>query len=155
MDDLELVLRFFALRRPEEMNMNFRDYLSDFMGKRNKAYKSNSQLPPPDAAAFHWAVTNAEKVFGDEAFRRPSRDEAWEFSKTKSAPLADAVMVALSDVSPGLINETAADNIRKQVWSLCVMDDKFYKSITAGTNGKNAIIYRIEAVRNVIKHATT
>ncbi len=44
MDDLEIILRFFALSDPSKMDMNFRDYLGEFMEKRNASYRQDQRL---------------------------------------------------------------------------------------------------------------
>jgi hypothetical protein len=70
MVDLELVLRFFALREPAEMKLKFKDYLSDYLNIRNGLYKQNPELKAEDERQFLWAVRNCLKVFGEDAFRK-------------------------------------------------------------------------------------
>src|SRR5260370_17723894 len=90
MEDLELVLRFFALLHYQDMDMNYKDYLSDFMDSRNARYQEKPDLRAQDQELFTRAVTNSWEIFGPRAFRKPGQDGK---ESKKSAPLADAVMI--------------------------------------------------------------
>ena len=136
----ELVLRFFALQDYAAMNLNFKDYLSDFMAARNAEYKNSPELKTADTALFGRAIANCWRVFGDGAFRRPSG--------LKSAPLADALMLALCDVDPSRITDTIANRIAVAIQKLSMENDAFKKSISYGTNGKGAISTRISAAKS-------
>lgn len=140
MRDVELVLRFFALQDYAAMNLNFKDYLSDFMAARNAEYKNSPELKTADTALFGRAIANCWRVFGDGAFRRPSG--------LKSAPLADALMLALCDVDPSRITDTIANRIAVAIQKLSMENDAFKKSISYGTNGKGAISTRISAAKS-------
>lgn len=142
MRDLELVLRFYALQDYQAMNMNFKDYLSDFMERRNQEYKTHPELKDVDANRFLRAVTNCWRVFEQSAFRRESG--------VKSAPLADALMLALCEVDPAVLNDDIAKRIRDGIQALCSSDEAFKKAISYGTNGKGAISTRITAAKAVI-----
>ncbi len=64
MSDIELVLRFFALSEYGQMDMKFKDYLGDFMDRRNKEYVQNQGLAATDTERFRRAVENCWTVFG-------------------------------------------------------------------------------------------
>ena len=145
MRDLELVLRFFAVRNYEPTNMNFKDYLSDFMDRRNQAYKSDALLKSSDKEVFMRAVINCWSVFGNAAFRRPSG--------VKSAPLADALMAALCEIDPAAIDAERAEKIRAAMSRLCEDDETFKKAISYGTNGRGAIETRISAAKAAVRSA--
>jgi len=145
--DVELVLRFFSVFQPEKINLRFKDYLSDFMNTRNRAYKENPALREQDASLFTTAVNNVWTVFGNDAFRKP--DESGELTSNKSAPLADAEMVSLAVLSPDRATAHAAD-IKLGFVQLCTENETFKKAITAGTNGKGAISTRIELARSLV-----
>jgi hypothetical protein len=70
MSDVELVLRFFALSEYDHMDMKFKDYLGDFMDRRNKEYASQKELAAADQDRFRRAVENCWIVFGEAAFRK-------------------------------------------------------------------------------------
>jgi hypothetical protein len=147
MRDLELVLRFFALREYPNMALRFLDYLSDFMEKRNQQYKGQPALAEKDKEAFTNAVSNSWKVFGEDAFRRPLPDGKLS---SKSAPLADAVMVGLADIAPAALTGNRPGAIKDAITGLASSDEAFILSITKGTNGKGAIQTRIERVKAAI-----
>lgn len=151
MDDLELVLRFFALQDYEKFTGTFGNYLSAFMSKRNQEYQAAPKLMSQDKALFERAVTNCHKALGTDAFRKPSA--SGDKKSVKSAPLADALMRALATVDPVKIDKEAAQRIRKSVDSLFHSDAEFRKSIGTGTNGKGATRYRLERAGEVIGQA--
>ena len=92
MSDVELVLRFFALSEYDRMDMKFKDYLGDYMDRRNKEYARDQTLAQADRTAFKRAIENCWAVFGESAFRKSADSK-------KSAPLADAVMISLAGLS--------------------------------------------------------
>ena len=151
MDDVELILRFFALRDVSKMDMNFRDYLGEFMRVRNEEYKKDSTLLDLDRELFNRASQNTWTVFKGDAFRRPQADNT--FRSTRSAPLADAVMIALADVPTEAVHNASAEYIRNKFRELCLNDEGFKKAIGTGTNGKGAIAYRVQAMRDVVEQA--
>ncbi len=152
MRDLELVLRFFALRDHEAMEIRFKDFLSEFMDLRNEAYHNDPALPAADEASFSRAVSNSFRVFGDDAFRKPL---ATGELGNKSAPLADAVMVGLSAAVPEELTPARCEKIVAGVRALCVENGEFQKAIGTGTNGKGAIKTRItlfgQLLQNVLR----
>lgn len=149
MEDLEILLRFFALSEYESMDMKFKDYLSVFMGSRNKKYKSSPELASQDRVRFSSAAKNAWKIFGANAFKKPLPDGGWS---NRSVPLADAVMIGLADYDPVTITGERAEAVRRALESL-LNDSEFRASISAGTNGKAAIARRVEAARKAFAAA--
>ena len=147
MDDLELVLRFFALRDYQAMSFRFKDYLSAFMNDRNAAYKLQPSLKDEDKRQFETAIGNCWKTFGDSAFRRPSTHQ-------RSAPLADAFMVALSAVDPRELEDNRKrERVRQELTRLATDDPDFQKAFGTGTNGKGAITIRIERAKDAVRTA--
>ncbi|MBA3963501.1 MAG: DUF262 domain-containing protein [Chthoniobacterales bacterium] len=143
MYDLELVLRFLALRTPKAMDLSFKDFLSDFMEERNRRYEVDSSLETLDRAVFERATENCWTVFGAQAFQKPG-------SKLKSAPLADAEMQALSDVDPEKLDKATVEAICGKMAEAQSADADFLKAISTGTNGKGAIVYRIEKAKEIV-----
>jgi hypothetical protein len=134
MGDLELVLRFFALREFEKMGTKFSDYLGEFMAERNDHYRGEPGLAQADRESFGCAVESVWKVFGEAAFTRKSG--------RKSVPLADAVMVSLSKVNPATLGPERSERLRMATAAL-LEDASFVKAISTGTNGQGAISERI------------
>src|SRR5260370_18265727 len=114
MEDLELVLRFFALLHYQDMDMNYKDYLSDFMDSRNARYQEKPDLRAQDQELFTRAVTNSWEIFGPRAFRKPGQDGK---ESKKSAPLANAVRIIVPDANPKLVRMHVAQ-IRKAFTSM-------------------------------------
>jgi hypothetical protein len=145
MSDVELVLRFFALSHYTRMDMKFKDYLGDFLDARNKEYVQDPSLEQVDRKVFQAAVTNCWNVFAEAAFRKD------KYSK-KSAPLADAVMVSLSDHASDAVQQRA-EAIRQAIEDLLTNNEVFKKAFGTGTNGKGAIRTRIELAREAVAKA--
>lgn len=151
MSDLSLVLRFFALSEYEGMNMAFKDYLSDFMDARNKAYEKSPDIKQNDKKRFMNAAKNCWRIFGSSAFQKPAGKNG---KPQRLFPLADAVMVALADYPPESISEDKAEKIKAAVGSL-FQDADFTKAIGTGTNGKNAIATRINKAKQAVNESLT
>jgi hypothetical protein len=146
MEDVELVLRFFALFNHDRMDMKFKDYLGDFMDARNKEYVADPALKQADTALFRRATSNCWSVFGEDAFRKPAEQG---LQSVKSAPLADAAMIALAEIDPIVATENR-ERIRTAILNLCENNDAFKRAIGTGTNGKGAIKTRIELAREAV-----
>lgn len=142
MDDLLAALRFFALREPAFMEGPFRDYLSDFMQGRNEAYSKHPELAAADASLFDRALTNTVSALGVDAFRNVWKDP----KATRSMPLADAVMIGMSEVTPEDIPKKGAQAYQSALKALCE-NGVFSKAITSGTNGKSAIQTRVNMAK--------
>jgi hypothetical protein len=156
MIDLELVLRFFALREPELMVFPFIDHLSEFMDFRNKLYDEKNHYADEDRRSFDWALKNTWRVLGENAFRKNQMDG--QPSGKRSTPLGDALLIAFAGINPKDITDAAADAIRQAIFELLRDDLEFQKAISTGTNGKGAITLRVrraeQAVRSVPLRAT-
>jgi len=153
MEDLELVLRFIALLNPkdyDDYSGTFRDYLTHVLNEKNKAYKADPSLRKADETLFDRAVTNAWKVFGADAFRKPA---AQGKRGKKSAPLADAVMHALRGYDPSKISDPVAARVKKRIDDLCLKDATFKAAIGTGTNGRSATRNRLRAAADAVRDA--
>jgi hypothetical protein len=145
MSDIELILRFFALSHYDRMDMKFKDYLGDFMDTRNREYVQNPGLEQADREIFLKTVDNCWTAFGDTAFRKDPQSK-------KSAPLADAVMIALSAYSTAIVQQKA-ESIQAAIKGLLDNNEEFRKAFGTGTNGKGAIRKRIELAQQAVKSA--
>jgi hypothetical protein len=70
----------------------------------------------------------------------------------KSAPLADAVMIALSAYPTETVQQKA-EGIRTAIQGLLANNDDFRKAFGTGTNGKGAIRKRIELAQEPVRGA--
>lgn len=149
MEDLELVLRFFALRdsiKYEKFRGTFKDYLNHFMNERNAEYIKNPALEADDAALFERVTSIILKAFGNDAFRKPLKNGK---KGVKSAPLADAIMQAIADMD---IPEARRAALPKAVDDL-LGQEEFRKAIGTGTNGRGATRHRIAAAKKAFANA--
>lgn len=146
MHDLAIVLRFFALSNPDEMEGPFRDYLGEYMKTRNEIYVQNPQEIEHDKNRFERATANTWKIFGDDAFRKNTEKK----TGPRSIPLAEAVLIALSDVSHADVTDEIAMKIRNG-FNVLYTDKAFLKAISSGTNGKGAIQKRVEMAREMVQ----
>ena len=149
MADLELVLRFFALREGTLQGMRFKDRLSDVMSTRNAEYKKDPSIEDTDAATFSLAVANCIKVFGDDAFKLKKEPNK---KANRSAPYGDAVMQALAERSSADLTAAAA-HIREAFDALCLENADFRKAVDKGTNGETAIKTRISLAKAAVDAA--
>lgn len=151
MADVQLVLRFFALRNPKSMKRSFKWFLGNYMDERNQLADVEPQILDDDRAAFNRAILLSEKTFGaGKAFIKPN-------TESKSAPLWDAVMIALSEIDDSKLTNGQRTDIANAIYNLCNEDAAFKGAISQGTNGKGAITTRVEkarlAVREAVPHA--
>jgi Protein of unknown function DUF262 len=142
MIDLSIVLRFFALLDPDRIEGAFKDHLSEFMEERNKLYLADRALEAQDTARFTRAVGNSLFIFGANSFRNVTKKS----SGPPSLPIAEAIMIALSDYEPNQITTECAGKIRDSFAALC-SDADFVKATSSGTNGKGAIKTRISMAK--------
>ena len=150
MDDLELVLRFFALKDRAEHKRSggtFESYLNHFMGHRNRQYADEPDLKKRDRVLFQTACDCAWKIFGNDAFRKPRGNKK---RSVKSAPYADALLAALADLDPETVTDQFAQSLRRELESVYSKDQEFRKSMGSGTNGRGATDYRIKTVRELV-----
>jgi hypothetical protein len=149
MDDLQLVLRFFALYEYEAMNVRFRDYLSEFMEQRNRVYKEDPSKEKQDTERFIRASRNCWRVFGSDTFYKPPGKNG---RRQRSFPLADALMVTFADYPVETFTGDKAEKVRAAINALFENSD-FVKSIGTGTNGKGAISTRIKLAKQAVHDA--
>lgn len=142
MKDIELVLRFFALKEPAKIRRSFKWWLGHYLDSRNQEAEVNPEAGEyePDKQSFFRAINSIKRVFGvDDAFCRPDDTD----KKSKSAPLSDAVMVAFALLNPAKIDDGVATALKDGLANLIKSDQAFRDSITTGTNGKGAISTRV------------
>lgn len=147
MEDLELVLRFFALRdvsKYEKFRGTFKDYLNNVMNARNAEYAADVALAVVDATLFERVTSRALKAFGTDAFRKPQKNGK---KGVKSAPLADAILQALADVT---VSDAQCALLPQAFEKLMAEDPEFRKATGTGTNGRGATRYRIAAAKKVV-----
>ena len=147
MQDLELALRFFGVSAYTG-GMKFKDFLGDFMDQKNKEYARDNTASEKDRIRFMNAHRNAKRIFDSEAFRKPIPGGGR--NTNKSAPFADAILAALTDLDTSKITPTVIMQIKDKFDQLILEDESFRNSITAGTNGKGSIETRISIAKKAV-----
>jgi hypothetical protein len=147
MNDLELVLRFFALRPGSLQSMRFKDRLSDVMSKRNEEYAGDASLYDSDALTFRQAIVNCLTIFGEDAFKLKKHANT---RANRSAPYADAVMQGLAGRDLSQIDDERKEKIRAAFDELCLRNEEFRKAVDKGTNGESAIRNRINLAKAAV-----
>lgn len=149
MTDLELVLRFFGLQDYKRFtdSTKLKGFLSDYMRDRNEAYEQDDSLKQHDAVAFDRAVQCTWIVFRESAFRKPKAKKL----SPRSAPLADAVMFAFRNVDPAALTDTISAAIKESFNQLFTTDKDFVAAVSAGTNGKAAVVKRLETMESLVQ----
>ena len=148
MTDLEMVLRFFAMQRVEDFKGRLKTFLNVIMEDRNKAYQSEPDLATTDAALFRKTMETTLAGLGSNALHRRLSDGAR--SPVPSAPLADAVLYAMSKFDGDVNDKAQRKALRKALDDLMKHDDMFAKAISAGTNDKRGTRYRMRAAHLAI-----
>ena len=149
MEDRQLILRFFAMKR--NSHLNFRGGMKQFM---NREMQDNRYAPPGEIEArkaeFENAIECAWHVFGVDAFRRWSEGDdlspegQWE-SKLNVA-LWDTLLYTFAFFEKRQI-VPAADAIREEFLDLMSSDDTFVDYIGRTTDKPDRVRYRAETWR--------
>lgn len=149
MVDLEMTLRFFAFQEYGGFKGGLRNFLNTYMSKRNKQYEETPDLERKDRELFTSTISRTLALLGPDAFHRTVGEGVR--SQIPSAPLADAVLYAISRLNREAGGDEEGARIRAIFDDLCLNDEVFRKSITLGTNATVATSYRIEtAARRVL-----
>ncbi|WP_162240063.1 DUF262 domain-containing protein [Pseudomonas sp. Leaf129] len=142
MEDVEYVLRFYALQEPERIEGRLKDYLGLFMKSSNEAYRADESKMAEDRALFLRTLESTWKLLGSNAFLRPSTNDRFH----RSAPLADAVLYGMSFIDPNAIGE-GDDVLARSALDQLLLEPEFAAAVRAGTNGKGAIAKRTSSAR--------
>jgi hypothetical protein len=146
--DLEQVLRFFALSAAQAAKAKrpaFKTYLGNFMSTRNADYAANNKLKAVDKQRFENAVENCLATLGKSAFVRGE--------KSRSAPLADALMYALEPLRKNQRENPRIQKSIKDARAKLLKNPEFRETLAQGTNGKAKIEQRLELARSAIQEA--
>jgi 5-methylcytosine-specific restriction endonuclease McrA len=157
MEDRQLMLRFFAMKR--NSHLNFKGGMKQFMNREMIAHR---RAPPREIdemkAMFESAIECAWTVFGPNAFRRwSSGDDSnpsgqWE-SKLNIA-LWDTILYTFAFFEKRQV-VAAADAIREEFLDLMSNDDIFIDYIGRTTDKPDRVRYRAETWRKRLDAAIT
>lgn len=153
MEDVELVLRFFALRqgRYKDLRKGFREFLTSSLAEFNKLPAS---AIAGKAQIFKDYMSFICENIGTYAFSK-WRIEGGSHKKMSSfnAAVFDAVAVGLSETyKPAIL----ANNPEKVIAALTgyrelFKSDKFFDSVNGSVNDAAKVVYRIEAMKSYLR----
>ncbi|MCC2638873.1 MAG: hypothetical protein K0Q68_2592 [Moraxellaceae bacterium] len=144
MEDLEHVLRFFAIRSGwQDMRKPLGEEMDLFMAENRGADPAHFR------GLFLRAITACERLWGEHAFHKPTPG-GWR--EQLISPLYDAQMVAVSLIQDDEIDFLGANRaaIIQGTRDLFEYDDEFVKAVSQSTNNSASIRKRVSSVRDVL-----
>jgi hypothetical protein len=149
MDDRQLILRFFAMKR--NTHLNFKGGMKQFM---NREMSEHRHAPPQEIASlkamFESAIECAWTVFGPHAFRRWSsgddRNPEGQWETKLNVALWDTLLYTFAFFEKRQI-VAASDAIREEFLDVMSSDDKFIDYIGRTTDKPDRVRYRAETWR--------
>ncbi|MER0285276.1 DUF262 domain-containing protein [Clostridioides difficile] len=149
MQDIELVLRFFALDEGNYNNVKkgFKNFLSEEMEKFNKLDKIELEILKKK---FISVIDYIIKNFGDNAFAKYkiNSDKSKPMSKFNAA-VYDALMIGVSSNINTLLGRNFNSDLKDSYIQL--FDDiDFFSAVEGSVNDREKIIARIEKVKGIL-----
>lgn len=149
MEDVELVLRFFALQNNNYKNLKkgFKLFLSESMEEFNK-------LSEDEIIGLRDKFLKTMKVirenFGDQAFAkyRFENDEFVQMSKFNAA-VFDALAIAIVDSLD--LDSPDFSKLNKVTFQELFKDRSFFDTVSGSVNDKEKVSTRIDAVKELLK----
>ena len=148
MEDVELVLRFFALsddRYKQKMKKGFKQFLSDEMERMNEL--DDADLFTEMETKFREVMKGIRETFGNQAFAKFRKDEQkWVRMSTFNAAVYDALSVAVGDTSDPFSKDSLCDSFRE-----LFCDVEFFRAVEGSVNDQTKIETRIEKVKGLLQ----
>jgi len=150
MEDVELVLRFFALRNAKHYTRGMQGFLDLYMMKASKLHNDDIHKLED---AFLNSIEVADAIYRDKIFR-PYASERGEWAGRPQKAFYDAIMVAISQ------NLSDRDLLIKRRLKVIKATEKLFDSAIEGAftgrgNSKADIIRRIELASDMLKSVTS
>ena len=145
MTDIELVLRYFALRNLEGYTYDFHDFLDDYLIISNKF---DTELLQKLKAKFEETILFAYELFAEKAFylwrpRKTKHGETWKWFERSTTTVYDPLMYVLSEiVSHKAFYITKSEQIRRDITT---MYEKNYAIFEGRNSNRSDIERRITA----------
>lgn len=140
MNDVELVLRFFAMRHLDELNYALSDFLDDTLISMNKYDETQIAIMK---GVFESTISKVEKLFGENAFKFYSNGK-WS---NPSRVIYDPLMIVVSNISVPDDVELISQIELQTFYESCEESELF----DGKHQSKDDIINRIEAFETFIK----
>ena len=153
MEDVEVILRFFALRHAQHYTRGMRGFLDLYMARA----KSLSATDFDTLGRMYEATVDlAIRIFGETLFRpyvRKKETQEWELGSRPLKAFADAVLVALSErLDDATMLVEQKDRIRRLTKERFIGDTT--GALTGRANSKADVLDRIRLMREVFTGTT-
>lgn len=149
MEDVEVILRFFALRHAQHYTRGMRGFLDLYMAKAKSLSAEDLDVL---GRTYGATVELATRVFGETLFRpyiRKKKDkQEWELGPRPLKAFADAVLVALSEKLGDAAMLVAQKERIKQLTKEKFIDDAT-GALTGRANTKADVLDRISLMRDI------
>ena len=148
MEDVELVLRFFALKngRYKSLRKGFREFLTSSLVEFNKLSASEIAQRGEEFQAY---MTFLHESVGPYAFAKwRIADNKEKRMSTFNAAVYDAVVVGLSEAFSAVIlyEEPHRVSLALNGYKCLFSDDDFFASVSGSVNDAAKVIKRIDAM---------
>ena len=153
MEDVEVILRFFALRHAKHYSRGMRGFLDLYMAR---AKSLSAEDLDALGRMYESTLDLAIRIFGETLFRpyvRKKDKQEWELGTRPLKAFADAVLVALSEQLDNGSKLVAQKDRIREITKLRFMEDKV-GSLTGRANTKADVLDRIGLMREVFISAT-
>jgi hypothetical protein len=144
MEDVEIVLRFFAFLDDKAIVGSVKKILDDTMEKNLKTGKEELEAK---GQLFKDTLNKAHELLGGNAFKLFNKDGE---RTVRSKPLFDATMVALARGKDSWDKLKAPEMARNAVEALLSPNSEAYETVVGRANTANAIKLRIAALSKAL-----
>jgi len=153
MEDVEVILRFFALRHAQHYSRGMRGFLDLYM---SRAKSLSAEDLDALGRMYESTVDLAIRIFGETLFRpyvQKKDKQEWELGTRPLKAFADAVLVALSEQLDNASMLVAQKDRIRELTKVLFMEDGA-GALTGRANTKSDVIDRIGLMRKVFNSAT-
>lgn len=148
MEDVELVLRFYALKDgkfksySQKSGYAFKDFLSDALEEGNKMEESELQS---FKERFEWLVSFIHSSLGNTPFAKYKfeNDEFVLQSRFNSA-VYDSIVIGVNDTNINQITDENRDGLKE-----LFKDLEYFEAVSGSTNNSSKVVTRINKVINI------
>jgi len=144
MTDCEIVLRFFAFRRPKAIKGSSRAILDNCMQEYREA---DAATLDELRKAFVRSLQTCHRIFEDEAFQVKGNDGKWK----RSQALFDAVMVAVDSLLDAQASLIANRHKIKEAVQKALEDEATYEIVVGKPNTASAIRSRSAIIAKILR----
>ncbi|MFP4459269.1 MAG: DUF262 domain-containing protein [Candidatus Zixiibacteriota bacterium] len=150
MEDREFILRFIAFMLNDPMEYNSKRSFDDFLNRAMKQMEQESDSHLERLKEnFCKSQISARKIFGDDAFRKISKDQERKSPLNKAIYEAWSVNLAkISDDERKVLEQNREE--LKQKFIILLEDDDFIKSVSQATGVSASIETRFGKIEQII-----